>query len=83
MNATCATASGKAAQISFRLDGVMTPTSELPAEVADRVFGRIKFLAKLKTYQDSLPQDGRIDKGEVSYGSRRANGDVRRRIGER
>jgi type II secretory ATPase GspE/PulE/Tfp pilus assembly ATPase PilB-like protein len=57
--------SGQAAQVSFRLDGVMTPTSELPAEVADRVFGRIKFLAKLKTYQDSLPQDGRIDKGEV------------------
>jgi len=57
--------SGKAAQVSFRLDGVMTPTSELPADVADRVFGRIKFLAKLKTYQDSLPQDGRIDKGEV------------------
>ena len=57
--------SGKAAQVSFRLDGVMTPTSELPDDVADRVFGRIKFLAKLKTYQDSLPQDGRIDKGEV------------------
>jgi len=57
--------SGKAAQVSFRLDGVMTPTSKLPAEVADRVFGRIKFLAKLKTYQDSLPQDGRIDKGEI------------------
>jgi len=57
--------SGKAAQVSFRLDGVMTPTSDLPADVADRVFGRIKFLAKLKTYQDSLPQDGRIDHGEV------------------
>ena len=57
--------SGKGAQVSFRLDGVMTPTSELPAEVADRVFGRIKFLAKLKTYQDSLPQDGRINKGEI------------------
>ena len=50
------------AVISFRLDGVMTPTTSLPAEVAERVFGRIKFLARLKTYQDSLPQDGRIDK---------------------
>jgi type II secretory ATPase GspE/PulE/Tfp pilus assembly ATPase PilB-like protein len=48
--------------VAFRLDGVMTPTTVLPAEVAERVFGRIKFLARLKTYQDSLPQDGRIDK---------------------
>src|SRR5882724_9851715 len=51
-----------AASVSFRLDGVMIATTELPADVADRVFGRIKFLAKLKTYQDSLPQDGRIEK---------------------
>jgi type II secretory ATPase GspE/PulE/Tfp pilus assembly ATPase PilB-like protein len=50
------------ASVAFRLDGVMTPTTELPPEVAERVFGRIKFLARLKTYQDSLPQDGRIDK---------------------
>src|SRR5204862_291971 len=38
---------------------------ELPTEVAERVFGRIKFLARLKTYQESLPQDGRIDRGEL------------------
>jgi type II secretory ATPase GspE/PulE/Tfp pilus assembly ATPase PilB-like protein len=43
----------------------MTPSSSLPAEIAERVFGRIKFLAKLKTYQDSLPQDGRIDRGDL------------------
>ena len=55
----------KAAQVSFRLDGVMTPVSLVPEEVAERVFGRIKFLAKLKTYQESLPQDGRIDKGDI------------------
>jgi general secretion pathway protein E len=30
------------------------------------VFGRIKFLARLKTYQDTLPQDGRIDKSSVN-----------------
>lgn len=53
---------GKAAQVSFRLDGMMTPASELKADVAERVFGRIKYLARLKTYQESLPQDGRIDK---------------------
>jgi general secretion pathway protein E len=56
---------GKTAQVSFRLDGVMTPTSTLAEDVAERVFGRIKFLAKLKTYQESLPQDGRIDKAEI------------------
>ena len=54
------------ASVTFRLDGVMTPTAELPAAVAERVFGRIKFLARLKTYQESLPQDGRIDKAELN-----------------
>ncbi len=53
------------ASVTFRLDGVMTPTAELPAAVAERVLGRIKFLARLKTYQESLPQDGRIDKAEL------------------
>jgi type II secretory ATPase GspE/PulE/Tfp pilus assembly ATPase PilB-like protein len=61
-----------AASVSFRLDGVMTPTTELPAGLAERVFGRIKFLARLKTYQESLPQDGRIDKAELN-----ARSDVR------
>ena len=51
---------GKTAEVNFRLDGIIAPGTELPAAVADRVFGRIKFLARLKTYQDSLPQDGRI-----------------------
>src|SRR3954469_3400195 len=57
---------GKSAQVAFRLDGVMTPTSELPETVAERVFGRIKFLARLKTYQESMPQDGRIDKSALN-----------------
>jgi type II secretory ATPase GspE/PulE/Tfp pilus assembly ATPase PilB-like protein len=56
---------GKAAQVSLRLDGMMSPPTNLPEPVAERVFGRIKFLSKLKTYQESLPQDGRIDKAEV------------------
>jgi|GEM_PF-2034801 len=56
---------GPLAQIMFRLDGVMTPASMLTDDIAERVFGRIKFLAKLKTYQNSLPQDGRIDKASV------------------
>lgn len=60
------------ASVTFRLDGVMTPAAELPATVAERVFGRIKFLARLKTYQESLPQDGRIDKAALN-----ARADVR------
>ena len=56
---------GKTAEVGFRLDGLITPVRELPAEIADRVFGRIKFLARLKTYQESLPQDGRIPREEL------------------
>jgi type II secretory ATPase GspE/PulE/Tfp pilus assembly ATPase PilB-like protein len=56
---------GSTARVSFRLDGLMTQPDELSAEVADRVFGRIKYLARLKTYQDSMPQDGRIDHDAV------------------
>lgn len=56
---------GQKAEVAFRLDGVVTPVNELLAGVAERVFGRIKFLARLKTYQDSLPQDGRIDRQEL------------------
>jgi general secretion pathway protein E len=54
------------ASVAFRLDGVMTPAAELAAPVAERVMGRIKFLARLKTYQESLPQDGRIDKAALN-----------------
>jgi type II secretory ATPase GspE/PulE/Tfp pilus assembly ATPase PilB-like protein len=56
---------GKAAEVGFRLDGIITPGCELPAGIAERVFGRIKFLARLKTYQESLPQDGRISRDEL------------------
>ncbi len=56
---------GKAAEVALRLDGLMTPLWGMPERVAERVFGRIKFLARLKTYQESLPQDGRIDKADI------------------
>lgn len=56
---------GQGADVSFRLDGVLTPVSRLPQPLAERVFGRIKYLAKLKTYQDTLPQDGRIEKADA------------------
>jgi general secretion pathway protein E len=53
------------AVVYFRLDGLMTPATEFPPDIAERVFGRIKFLARLKTYQESMPQDGRIDQRTV------------------
>ncbi len=56
---------GQVADVCFRLDGVMTPAQELAGDVAERVCGRIKYLARLKTYQESLPQDGRIDRKDV------------------
>jgi len=40
--------------------------SELSEAVAERVVGRIKFLARLKTYQESLPQDGRIEHADIA-----------------
>ena len=54
------------AQVAFRLDGLMKPVDELSAAVAGRMFGRIKYLARLKTYQDSLPQDGRIAREDIN-----------------
>jgi general secretion pathway protein E len=56
---------GKMAEVGFRLDGIITPVRELPAEIAERILGRIKFLARLKTYQETLPQDGRIAHEEL------------------
>jgi type II secretory ATPase GspE/PulE/Tfp pilus assembly ATPase PilB-like protein len=56
---------GKAAEVSFRLDGIIVPGAKLSDNVAERVIGRIKFLARLKTYQESLPQDGRIPHDEL------------------
>ena len=56
---------GKTADVAFRLDGVLSPIKTLPSDIAERVFGRIKFLAQLRTYQESLPQDGRIDHAEL------------------
>jgi type II secretory ATPase GspE/PulE/Tfp pilus assembly ATPase PilB-like protein len=48
------------ADVAYRLDGVIRPIESLNSSVAELVIGRIKFLAKLKTYEHSLPQDGRI-----------------------
>lgn len=57
---------GSRAEISFRIDGVLVPRLNLEGEMAERVFGRIKYLSRLKTYQHSLPQDGRIPRESVA-----------------
>jgi type II secretory ATPase GspE/PulE/Tfp pilus assembly ATPase PilB-like protein len=43
----------------------MTPQTTVPEDAAERLFGRIKFLSHLKTYVESLPQDGRIDRADL------------------
>ncbi len=60
---------GKQARVAFRLDGVLSDAAELHGPVAQRVFGRIKYLARLKTYQAATPQDGRIDRDDVGAAS--------------
>ena len=56
-------------RVQFRLDGVLTNVGTLPVEAAKLVLGRVKYLAKLKTYVESLPQDGRITADEVGLDS--------------
>lgn len=53
-------------EVSFRLDGVMQSVSTFAGELGARVLGRIKYLSRLKTYQDQLPQDGRIDHQDLN-----------------
>ena len=56
-------------RVQLRLDGVLVSVGELPGDAAARILGRVKYLAKLKTYVESLPQDGRIAGGEVGLTS--------------
>ena len=60
---------GQSASVCFRLDGVLTAATEIPGSLGERVIGRIKYLSRLKTYQESLPQDGRIEKESLHSGS--------------
>ncbi len=53
------------AAVSFRLDGQMVAQPAVDGDLARQRAGRLKFLAKLKTYQESLPQDGRIERADV------------------
>jgi general secretion pathway protein E len=58
--------------VAWRLDGVLVPSGLLAPEIGERVLGRIKYLARLRTYQEALPQDGRIAAADFEV-----SGDVR------
>ena len=60
---------GEEVQIEFRIDGLLLPVKSVGSDLAERLFGRIKYLARLKTYQDSMPQDGRIEKASLGIGN--------------
>lgn len=46
--------------IRYRVDGLLTVASKIPAEVWPRLISRIKTIAHLKINISSVPQDGRI-----------------------
>lgn len=55
--------------VDFRLDGLLSRASSHPLELGERMIGRLKYLARLKTYQDHLPQEGRICGREAGVAS--------------
>lgn len=56
---------GDELQVSFRLDGLLTQVAAYPKEVGERIAGRLKYLAKLQTWQEGEPQDGRISAADA------------------
>lgn len=54
------TPTGTCCESRWRLDGVLHPLVDLPAEIAPNIVARLKVLAGLLTYETSLPQEGRI-----------------------
>ncbi|MBI4557355.1 MAG: type II/IV secretion system protein [Candidatus Hydrogenedentes bacterium] len=53
--------------LRYRIDGLLHPVAQLPAEHHPKVVGRIKVLSRIVTYQKDLPQDGRIDGESVPF----------------
>jgi general secretion pathway protein E len=47
--------------VTWRIDGVLQPLARVPQDMAGNVVTRLKVLARLLTYQTSVPQEGRID----------------------
>lgn len=52
--------SGEGLDISWRLDGVLSPLTVWPKAWASNVVARLKVLAQLLTYRSELPQEGRL-----------------------
>ncbi|MFT5579408.1 MAG: general secretion pathway protein E [Paraglaciecola psychrophila] len=46
--------------IRFRIDGVLYPVNELPAQVGTAVVSRLKILGRLNVAEKRKPQDGRL-----------------------
>lgn len=57
--------------VSWRVDGVLHEVASLPSQLAPNVVARLKVLARLLTYRQDQPQEGRIP---------RASGDVEMRV---
>lgn len=55
-------------RVQFRLDGMLTQVGTLPIEAAKLILGRVKYLAKLKTYVESLAFAP--DSSQLATGSR-------------
>jgi type II secretory ATPase GspE/PulE/Tfp pilus assembly ATPase PilB-like protein len=49
----------------WRVDGVLHVRPGFPHPLGERMIGRLKYLARLRTFQDSLPQEGRIAASEA------------------
>ncbi len=52
-------------EIAWRLDGVLVRSGTFGRDLGERVVGRVKYLSRLRTYQDAMPQDGRIAGGDL------------------
>jgi type II secretory ATPase GspE/PulE/Tfp pilus assembly ATPase PilB-like protein len=65
--------------VTWRIDGVLQPLARVPREMAGNVVTRLKVLARLLTYQTSVPQEGRIVVGREGAGCAPA-GDVEVRV---
>jgi type II secretory ATPase GspE/PulE/Tfp pilus assembly ATPase PilB-like protein len=50
--------------VRWRIDGVLQPLAVIPKSLSSNVVTRLKVLARLLTYQTSIPQEGRIAGGQ-------------------
>ena len=51
---------GNGLELKYRLDGVLTPVSLFPTQLAVNIIARLKVLSGLLTYHTDRPQEGRI-----------------------